>query len=422
MSTPQSTRHPACLEDLLVLDLTGPPGQLMGKVLADMGARVVKVEPPGGDPARRIGPFAGGEPHPDRSLFFWSYNTSKQSITLNLEHPQGRELLLQLAGRADVLLETFPHGYMDSLGLGYSHLRDRNPSLIYTALTPFGAWGPWRDYQASDLVLMALGGVMASCGYDDVPGAPPIRPARYHAWHTACHWGLIGTLSALYHRDLTGQGQFVDASAHEAVSTVTEQAIPFYLYLGKVAQRNTGRHHSLHPSPKTQCPTRDGRLVNVFGIPRSPQSWEALLEWMGRYLPVDDLREERYLQSFLQGAHEGPEAFTIMDRVRQFISMLTAEEVFHGAQQRRFPWGVVRRPEENLEDPHLWERGFFNPVEHPEMGRSFIYPGRPFVLTATPWRVRRRAPLLGEDNLAVYCGLLGLTPAEVATLREAGVV
>jgi crotonobetainyl-CoA:carnitine CoA-transferase CaiB-like acyl-CoA transferase len=155
---------PGPLAGLTILELTDDKGQFCGKLLGDLGADVIKIEPPGGEATRRVGPFLDDIPHPERSLFFWYYNTSKRGITLNLETSDGRQLFRRLAAAADVILETFPPGYLSSLELGYESLREQNPGLIMCALTPFGQTGPWRDYMTSDLLHMAAGGQMASCG------------------------------------------------------------------------------------------------------------------------------------------------------------------------------------------------------------------------------------------------------------------
>jgi crotonobetainyl-CoA:carnitine CoA-transferase CaiB-like acyl-CoA transferase len=161
-----------------MLELADEKGQFCGKLLGDLGADIIKIESPGGEATRRTGPFLDDIPHPERSLSFWYYNTSKRGITLNLETTDGRRLFRRLAANADVILETFPPGYLPALGLGYEDLREQNSGLIICALTPFGQTGPWRGYKTSDLLHMAAGGQMASCGYDeaDAPGDPPIAP------------------------------------------------------------------------------------------------------------------------------------------------------------------------------------------------------------------------------------------------------
>jgi crotonobetainyl-CoA:carnitine CoA-transferase CaiB-like acyl-CoA transferase len=209
---------PGPLSGLRVLELADEKGQFCGKLLGDLGADVVKIEPPGGEPNRHIGPFLDDVPHPERSLSFWYYNTSKRGIILNLEAADGRQLFLRLATTADVVLESYPPGFIASLGLDYASLDQQNPRLILCSLTPFGQTGPWRDYLTSDLLHMAAGGEMASCGYDgaDVPNGPPVAPGGGNAWHMGCHYACIAIMAALVERTLSGQGQYIDTSIHEA--------------------------------------------------------------------------------------------------------------------------------------------------------------------------------------------------------------
>ncbi|MSQ33537.1 MAG: CoA transferase [Dehalococcoidia bacterium] len=413
------------LGDLRVLELCDEKGQYMGKLLADMGADVIKVEPPGGDAARRVGPFLDDTPGPERSLSFWYHNTSKRAITLDLERPEGQRLFKELARRADILLESQPPGYLDRLGLGYDDLSALNPRLIMTSLTPFGQTGPYRDYLASDLTLLALGGVMASCGYSeaDFPDAPPIRPDGGHAWYIGCHYGVASTLVALLWRDLTGQGQRLDVSIQEAVSCTTEVALPMWLYNNTVVIRQTGRHAASFITPQTQHPTADGRLLNTFATGRDPASWTRLVEWLASEGMAEDLADPRYGDPLVRmGAATHQEPYHVAEVLGRFIARHTAEELFQGGQTRGLPWSIVRFPEETLADEHFRDRGFFVEVHHPEAGRALTYPGEPYRFSATPWRLRRRAPLVGEDNEAVLGGELGLSAAELDRLRSRGII
>src|SRR5262245_13959514 len=218
---------PGPLDGLRILELADATGQFCGKLLGDLGADVVKIEPPGGERNRRIGPFLDDIPHPERSLSFWYYNTSKRGITLRLETADGCQLFRRLATTADVILETFRPGFLSSLGLDYESLRTQNLGLIMCALTPFGQTGPWRDYLSSDLLHMAAGGEMASSGYDeaDAPNAPPIAPGGANAWHMGGHFAYMAITAALVHRTVCGRGQYIDASIHEACALTTESAI-----------------------------------------------------------------------------------------------------------------------------------------------------------------------------------------------------
>ncbi|MGE0222529.1 MAG: CaiB/BaiF CoA transferase family protein [Acetobacteraceae bacterium] len=410
------------LAGLRVLELSDEKGQFCGKLLGDLGADVVKIEPPGGEPCRHVGPFLDDIPHPERSLSFWYYNTSKRGITLALETADGQALFRRLASGADVVLETFRPGHMASLGLGYDALHEMNPALVMCSVTPFGQDGPWRDYLSSDLLHMAAGGEMASCGYDeaDVPNAPPIAPGGGNAWHMGCHYAYMGIMAALVYRSVSGQGQYIDTSIHEACALTTESAIANYVYRGEVLKRQTGRHHAMGPTPRTQFRAKDGVYVTALisgGL--NPRNVRNLAELMDSYGMAGDLKDPKYQDPSVIAAST---SHIIDGLLADFIASLPADEVYHAGQARGFTWGSVRTPEMLLEDGHLQDRGFWKQVEHPELGRSFTYPGEAAIYNGTPWRISRRAPLIGEHNVEVFCDELGLSRGELGVLAESGVV
>jgi benzylsuccinate CoA-transferase BbsE subunit len=410
------------LAGLRVLELADEKGQFCGKLLGDLGADVIKIEPPGGEPCRRVGPFLDDVPHPERSLSFWYYNTSKRGITLGLEAADGRGLFRRLAAAADVVLETFRPGFLRSLGLDYESLSGQNPGLILCSLTPFGQTGPWRNYLSSDLLHMAAGGEMASCGYDegDVPNAPPIAPGGGNAWHMGCHFAYMAIMAALVHRTIAGQGQYIDASIHEACALTTESAVANYVYRGEVLRRQTGRHHAVGVTPRTQFRAKDGTYVTALiagGL--NPRNVANLAALMDKYGLADDLKDPKYQDAAVVTAN----ALHIVDEVlAHFIASLPAEEVYHAAQERGFTWGAVRAPEALLEDAHLHDRGFWKQVDHPELGRSFTYPGEAAIFNGSPWQISRRAPLIGEHNVEIYCEELGLSRGELSVLAENRVI
>jgi crotonobetainyl-CoA:carnitine CoA-transferase CaiB-like acyl-CoA transferase len=410
------------LAGLRVLELADEKGQFCGKLLGDLGADVIKIEPPGGEPCRRVGPFLDDIPHAERSLSFWYYNTSKRGVTLDLQSADGRSLFRRLAASVDVILETLPPGRLDALGLGYETLKADNPALIHCALTPFGQTGPWRDYRSSDLLHMAAGGEMASCGYDaaDVPDAPPIAPGGGNAWHMGCHYAYMAIMAALVHRTVSGQGQFIDVSIHEACALTTESAIANWIYRDEVLTRQTGRHHAAAATARTQFQAKDGNWVCALisgGL--NPRNIRMLAELMDRYGMAGDLKDPKYQDPQVIAAQS---SHIIDGLLAGFIASLPAEEVYHAGQAAGFTWGAVRAPEDLLSDDHLHDRGFWKEVEHPELGRSFTYPGEAAIYTGSPWRISRRAPLIGEHNAAVFCDELGLSRGELAMLRENGAV
>jgi benzylsuccinate CoA-transferase BbsE subunit len=406
------------LAGLRVLELADEKGQFCGKLLGDLGADVVKLEPPGGERARDVGPFLDDMPHRERSLSFWHYNTSKRGITLNLETADGRALFGRLAATADVVLETFRPGFLASLGLGYAALNTQNPRLILCSLTPFGQTGPWRDYLSSDLLHMAAGGEMASCGYDesDVPNGPPIAPGGGNAWHMGCHYAYMAIMAALVHRTVSGQGQCIDVSIHEACALTTEAAIANFVYRGEVLRRQTGRHHAAGPTARTQFRARDGIYVcALVGGRLNPKFVGELAALLDSHGMAGDLKDPKYQD---QAVITENAAHIIDDLVANFIASLPADEVYHAAQERGFTWGAVRAPEALIDDAHLHDRGFWKQVEHDELGRSFVYPGEAAIYNGSPWRISRRAPLIGEHNREIFCGELGLSRAELSVLAE----
>jgi crotonobetainyl-CoA:carnitine CoA-transferase CaiB-like acyl-CoA transferase len=410
------------LTGLRVLELADEKGQFCGKLMGDLGADVIKVEPPGGQPTRMIGPFLDDVPHAERSLYFWHYNTSKRGITLNLEGADGQALFRRLAAMADVVLETYPPGYLPGLGLGYTELSRGHPRLIMCSLTPFGQTGPWRDYRTSDLLHLAAGGQMACCGYDaeDVPDAPPIAPGGGNAWHIGCHFAYMAILAAVNYRDVTGEGQYIDASIHEACALTTEAAVPTYIYTGRVVQRQTGRAAAAEKSEPTQFATHEGRYVNVTrsGFNLTPARLRRLAEWMDRHGQAQDLLDDKFQNPATIQANVGH----IAEVLQHFFTHISLQEAWHGGQEQGLPWGAVRSLDEIIDDGHLRDRGFFAEVAHPELGRTFTYPGAPALYSRSPWRIARRAPRIGEHNEEILCGELGLTRAELAVLAESGAV
>jgi crotonobetainyl-CoA:carnitine CoA-transferase CaiB-like acyl-CoA transferase len=406
------------LSGLRVLELADEKGQFCGKLLGDLGADVVKIEPPGGEASRRVGPFLEDVPNPDRSLSFWYYNTSKRGITLNLESACGQEIFRRLAATADVILETCQPGFLAKCGVSYATLQEANPSLIMCSLTPFGQTGPWRDYLTSDLLHMAAGGEMASCGYDesDVTDAPPIAPGGGNAWHMGCHYAYMAIMAALVHRSVGGAGQYIDVSIHEACALTTEAAIANYVYREETLRRQTGRHHAAGATPRTQFRAADGVYVTALisgGL--NPRNVRMLADLMDGFGMAGDLKDPRYQDS----AVIATETSHIIDGLlAAFIASQPAETIYHAAQERGFTWGAVRAPEDLLQDGHLQDRGFWKTVEHPELGRSFTYPGEAAIYNGSSWQISRRAPLVGEHNTEIYCGELGMPRDKLTMLSE----
>ena len=257
------------LEGLTALDLTGLQGQFAGRILADLGMRVVKVEPPGGDPVRAIGPFKDDAAGPETSLRFAFLNGGKESVTLDLETAEGRELLLGLVERADVLLESFEPGYLAGLGLGYETLKERKPGLVMAAITPFGQYGPHADYHATDIVGVAMGGLMFISG---APELPPVRPPETQGYYYASVFAAYGVLLSLW----AGEGRYIDVSMQEAVAT-QEHMIREAAFDGVAIVRNGSQHKHAAPANIFSC--KDG---HVFLFVLGPRDWGAAARALGR--------------------------------------------------------------------------------------------------------------------------------------------
>ena len=392
------------LAGVRVIEAADAHGEWCGKLLADMGADVIKVEPPAGAATRAIGPFVDDQSHPDRSLYFWHYNTGKRSVTLDVGEPDGASRLRALLATADVFIETLPPGRAAALGLDYALLAAANQRLIHVAITPFGQTGPYVDsgYRTTDLVSMALGGPMQSCGYDaeDGPDLPPVRPGDDHSYHTASHYACISTLVALIEREASGLGQYVDVSAQASLAVTVEFANVEWEYARRIVRRRTGRHAFPWTTARTQYICADGRYINL-GIPRERNAWLSLVSYLQSQGLGEGLDDVRYLDASRYSERAG----AALERLEVLCALHSANDLFHIGQRLGLTWGDVRAPEDWLDDEHARARGFFVEVEHPELGRTITYPGAPYQFSETPWRIEGRAPLLGEHTDEVLAEL-----------------
>ena len=406
---------PGALDGIRVVEVCDELGVFAGKLLADMGAEVVKVEPPEGDPTRRYPPFLDDEPGDERSLYFWHYNTSKLGVTLDLGAESDRVRFAELVRRADILVVSGSPARLAELGLGYDAMRDRNPELIMVSITPFGLSGPRAGDQATDLTILAGGGPVWSCGYDD-HSLPPVRGGGNQGYHTACHFAVLSVLTALLYRDAAGRGQHIEVNAHAAANVTTEAGSYTWLVAGDTVQRQTGRHAAVAPTMPSQIRCADGRYVNSGLPPRRPAAFRAVYDWIDSLGLLDEfpeaalleegMRRERFDLAAIQTDEEVRAIFGAGREGLNFLAArLPAYDFFTGGQERGLQLGIIYSPEEVIADPHFVERGFPVEVEHPELGRSFTYPGAPYRFERSPWRIRRRAPLLGEDNDRVFAEL-----------------
>ena len=405
-----------------VLDLTDERGLLCGKILGDLGADVLQVEPPGGSSARRVGPFYGDDPAPGKSLYWWSYSGNKRGITLDIGQTDGRVLLERLASRVDFLIESFDPGYLDSIGLGYSRLSELNPRLVMVSITAFGQDGPYAGYPASDITGMALGGFMHLTGD---PDRAPLRPSFPHFYLHGSAAAATGAMLAHTHRALTGEGQRVDVSCQQAVARTLAHAPQIWDIEGAVLQRmGVYRQTSGDNRVRINWPCADGYVNYMLQGGGVAPSTRALFQWM-----EEDGFDVTELQAFeWETMGYGRITPNVMDTVvgpmADFFLRHTREELTRESVSRRILLFPVATPSDLRQHPQLEARGYFTPVEHPELGTTVDYPGAFIkggdgsVLAA----LRRRAPLVGEHNLEVYGDELGLPAEEIESLRRAGVI
>ncbi len=424
----------SALDDIRVLDLAGEIGVYATKLLADLGADVIRIEPPDGDPMRAIGPFWHDEAAPDRSLYFLNANTSKRSITLDITQPEGRALFEKLVETADVVVETYEPGYLDSIGLGYAGLSKIKPDIILTSITGFGQTGPHAQYKWSDIVGVAMGGMMTLAGDKE---DPPNRPYGNQGYICAGIDGAGGTMMALLHRDAAGEGQHVDVSMQEALSINQETAMQGWDMNQTIRTRTGARGLIPIDIPGIgvyDC--TDGQVFAYLGTPGGAP-WTAMLDWMTREGLAEDLNDEPYAGliaslnlSFLTSLTREPEKLgerlTMLGHIygvfTRFCATMSKWTLYEEGQKQRLMFGIVSTPEDLAKNPQLEARGWYRDVAHEHLGGNVRYAGPPYALSATPAAIRRRPPLPGEHNTDVYIDELGYTSDDLDRMREAGVV
>jgi len=391
------------LDDVRVIDLTeGLVGPRCTKMLAELGADVVKIEPLRGDECRHYGPFAGDRLDLEASAMFLYLNLNKRGATLNLEAARGKELLRQLVATADILVESFPPGTMDSLGVGYEALRTLNPRLVVTSISNFGATGRYRDYEATDLVLYALGGQMYVSGEYD-------RHPLTHAYNQAQHAGgmnaAVATLAALHHQQETGSGQHVDVSIFECVVSMVQLPPARYAYTGGIETRGPKRRPAF---VKGFIAVKNGYIgLNASGR----NSWQTFADFLG--LP------ELTTEKFNTASARSRNANELNALLRDVLKECDKDEFWHHAVANSFTFQMVQRPEEAATSPQLAARDFYVDVTHPSMG-TVTLPGDTYGFSETPWHVRRPSPLLGQHNAEIYGTDLGYSADDLRVFRESG--
>jgi len=395
------------LQGMRVLEVASEHGALAGKMLADLGAEVIVVEPPGGHRSRLFEPFLDDIPDPERSLWWWYYNTGKRSVALDLDEADGAALFRSLVQASDLVLEGEPVGALDRRALGFEAFAPDLPELIWVSITPFGRWSPRSGEPLTDLTLQAGAGPVWSCGYDDHRVAP-VRPGGNQGYHTACLWAVEAALVARYVQQTQGVGQLVDVSMHAACNVTTEAATYEWLVAMATVQRQTFRHAAVRETPPRQMTAADGRTV-IAALPRRAAEFRAVCEWISELGLADQFEEYFFLE---MGVERGgvelpditadPEAAAIYqagsDAVRFVAAHLAGEGFFVEAQQRGIPAAMLCAPEDVLGDRHFVARGLPVEILHEDLDRTFVYPGPIFRAPASPWRVQGRAPHLDEHG------------------------
>lgn len=418
----------SALSGIRVIELAHERCAFAGKLLADMGADVIVIEPLTGAASRGYAPFVDDVPDPERSLNWWHYNTSKRGVALDWSKPEGRDALLALTAGADLLLEAEDPGTLAAAGLGDDVLTGALKRLIHVSITPFGPEGQRSREHATDLTLLASGGVAMVCGYDDHT-LPPIRPMGDQGYAMGVHFAVQAALTALVWREMGGEGQKIDVSLNAAANVTTELSSYTWLIAQQPVQRQTGRHASTYASMPAQYRCKDGRYVNTGVPPRTGRQFKAMLEWF-RELGFDKEFEETVFLEMganhpvldLSKIGQDDEVTAIFGAAREALAFacerMTAYEFFVSAQKANLPVGIIYSPDEAFEDEHFIARGMQVEVDQPQLGSKVRYPGAPYALPASPWRISRPAPKLGEHTQDVLAEA-GIDPD---ALREAGVI
>ena len=406
-----------------VLDLTNEKGFICGRVLSDLGADVIKIEQPRGDPARSIGPFYRDTPHPEKSLYWFAFNGNKRSITLDIERADGQEILKKLVKTADVLIESFEPGYMDRQGLGYSVLSQINPMMVMTSISSFGQKGPYREYKASEIVLWALSGMMYMVGD---PDRPPLLSSYPHAYLFGAMQGAIGTVVALYQREMIGRAQQVDASALMSLAWATGPEVQATWELFRQIFKREGRMRlrtgtGVRTPILWRCKDGDVGFFMLLGV-NFVKANAALVEW------IESDGMDSGIMGNLDWKKVGWDEITedvacqINAILTKFFSRHTKQELHEGAIKRGIQIVPALTAKETREFPQLAARGYWVEIEHPELETTVTYPGGFVKSTEMTCGIRRRAPLIGEHNEEIYKKELGLSAEELMVLKQSGII
>jgi crotonobetainyl-CoA:carnitine CoA-transferase CaiB-like acyl-CoA transferase len=403
----------SALAGLRVVELVDERTLDTGRMLAELGAEVVLVEPPGGSPLRDRPPFVDDAPGREASLRWWAGAVGARSIALDLDDPADRHAFIALVDGADLVVEGRGHA-LDAVESGWDALGAERPALIWVSITPFGRESPRADTPATDLTLLAGGGVVWNCGYDDHT-VPPMRGHGDQAYNIGSWYATIGALTALAHRDRTGRGQLVDVNLNAACNVTCEQVTYNWLVAGIVMTRQTGRHAAPVPTAPVQVRCADGRYACTGVLPTQPRQFGALHAWLAELGLLERLPEAVFLE--LGAAREtrvdiadignDPEGASILAAARDAISLIASElsayDFYVASQEHGFPSGAVVSPDEAFEDPHFVARGVQVEVAHE--GATYRYPGPGLPVSPSLATQLPRAPHVDEHGDAIRAEL-----------------
>ena len=379
------------------------------KLMADMGAEVIKVERPGvGDHARVRGPFPGGQSHPEKSGLFLYLNTNKLGVTLDIARPEGFAILEKLVAQADVLIHNVAPPEMDRVGLTFERLSKVNPRLVMTSITPYGLTGPWRNLRAEDLTVWSAGGVCVLNGAGpDHPELPPLKTFGSQSGYQGGVHGAVATMGAVMAQLRDGEGQHVDVSCQEAIASQLELTFEYWPYMKMIATR-LGKK-PIQPLEAMQC--KDGW---IYLCCVEEHQWKGFVEVMGN---PEWANEEIFADRLKRG--ENWEALAIF--LEEWVKDQTVLDLYRKAQAKRVPFAPVSTMGDLLNSEHLKARGFFVEIAQPVAG-THKYPGAPLKYGATPWEIRLPAPTLGQHNGEIFGQRLGLTAGRLEELKRMGVI
>ena len=409
---PEKKKLEGFIPEYRVLDLADEKGAYCGKLLGDLGAEVVKIEPPCGDKTRLRGPFFKNEVHPEKSLFFLYFNTSKGSITLDIEDPAGKEIFKKLVKTADVVVESFPVGYLASLGLDYPRLKRINPGLVMTSITPYGQKGPLSGYKAEDINIFAMSGYMQLVGE---PDQAPLVLGGEQTFYPGSQYAAVGTMAALFYRDgVSGKGQHVDVSMQEAMISYWQEQTPVPMW--QKTQENNTRVGAMDAmvTPCGLYPCKDG-WISLCVV--TPQEWDALSQWMYEVTGNAEVLKDEYKGGLISRM---PVRDMVNVLVMEFTDKLTGREIFLEGQKRKVVVMPVNDVPSLVNDTQLNSRNFWVTLDHPVVGK-LKYPKGALYSDAIG-APTKAAPLLGEDNERIYCGELKYSKEDLAVLRTTGVI